>query len=181
VKKTLFVITALLLYNRSGAAFSRILEYAKAAAEDKNTTVYLLSYFYPENMETEMTEVIPGVFICGSKTQSQPGGHFIAKNLRKQFDPRKRKQFVVNLERFIKNMEGVRSGLVFPSLLSYALEKDIIGMFRKNGLKVFSERNELKKGIGLNKAFPTNLFKKILFAINYPFMVMHFIRQDSLA
>ncbi len=181
MKKILFIITALPLYDRQGAAYSRILEYAKALVLDKGTSIYLLSYDYPDNLWKSKLEVIPNVFICGKKMKTKDSGSFLTRAIEKKIDANKRTYFLKNLSNFLDQFDSKRSGFVYPSLMGYQLEKEIIKLFKAKSIPVFSERNELKRGIALNKAFPRNPLKKTIFSLNYPFLVWDFNKQDKLA
>ncbi len=181
MKKTLFIVTALPLYDRQGASYSRILEYAKALVLDKGTSIYLLSYDYPDAFWKLKTEVIPNVFICGKKIKTKNVGSSLIKAIEKKIDAKKRTHFLQNLSNFIDQFDSKRSGFVYPSLMYFQLEKEIIKLFRAKSIPVYSERNELKRGIALNKAYPKNPLKKIIFSLNYPFLVWDFNRQDKLA
>ena len=179
--KTLFVVTVLPLYDRQGASYSRILEYSKALILDKETSIYLLSYDYPDDLRKLQSEVIPNVFICGKEIKTKNSGSFLTRAVKKKIDEKKRKYFLKNLSNFLDQFESMRSGFIYPSLMGYQLEKEVIKIFKTKSIPVFSERNELKLGIALNKAFPKNLLKKAIFSLNYPFLVWDFNRQDKLA
>lgn len=177
--KVLFVVTSLPLFNKQGAAYSRILEYAKALVIDKKTVVYLFSSDYPDELGKSKTELLPNIFICGKK---KGNNNKVVKN---RFEKKKiinlnRSLFLKNIKTFINEFNGIRAGFVYPSMMSYGFEKEIIETFKKQSIFVFSERNELKKGIAKNIAFPNNLIKKILFLLQYPFIIADYSRQDKL-
>lgn len=181
MKKALFIVTALSLYDRQGASYNRILAYAKALTFDKNTIVFLISYDYPDNLGISKSEIVPDVFICGKQGENKNRGSFLTRTFKKQFDAKKRTRFLTNLDTFIDQYSCKKTGLVYPSLMGYQLEKKIIRLFRIKNIPVFSERNELKRGIALNKAFPGNPVKKIIFGLIYLYLIWDSHRQDRLA
>ena len=180
-KKALFIITALPLYEKNGASYNRIIEYAKALVLDRGIKVYLLSCDYPDDLNVIQIDIVPGVFICGRRNKTEANGSYLTKALKKQFDAKRKTHFLKNLGALIDQFNGKKAGFVYPSLMSYHFEKEIVRLFKTKNIPVFSERNELKRGIALNKAFPTNLVKKAIFFLNYPFLIWDFTRQDKLA
>ena len=180
IKRNLIIITALPLQNQQGASYARIMAYAGAVTQDPGTTVWMLSARYPDIDRNHCLALVERIFLCGQAEPSGRESSFTGRTSGKIFGKRSFRKFLGKVHTFLEETEGKKAVLVYPSINNYSDEKELLDLVKGEGIPVYSERNELNTGKMLNYPFPKNPFKKLLFALYFPFKYIDHYRQDRL-
>jgi glycosyltransferase involved in cell wall biosynthesis len=177
-KKNLIILSGLPLTN-IGPSYSRMVEYSKAFANRIDIDVYLLSTLLPMNLKEFINiENFSNIYRVGEKKKYDKLSQIWLFSFFLGF--RNVQRYMKSFDVFISKLQGEVVILIYPSFNSLLEELYVIWKIRKKKIKIFSERNERKLGIAINRTFPANFLKRIIFIFIYAFIIVDNWLQDFL-
>ena len=172
--KTVVILSDQKLHLQQGAAYSRIINYAKALTINKNVKVYLCSFQLSQDL-FEYQEIFEHIFIIG-KPQVLPGTKY-SKYFEKLLFPFRSLSYLLKIYKYFH--EEQIAWIFFP----VRLFNDVLTLFFIKYLgnqKIYCEKNELKIGIVLNISWPLGIIKKLLFSILYSYKIIDAFLNDRM-
>lgn len=172
--KTVVILSDQKLHLQQGAAYSRIINYAKALTINKDVKVYLCSFQLSKDLSSHQ-EIFESIYIVGKPRILSD--YKYSKYLDKIIYPFRSIVFISKISKcFLKNQTAY---IFFPlKFFNDAFALFVVKYLRRQ--KIYCEKNELKIGILLNTFFPQGLLKKLLFLMIYPFKILDAILNDYL-
>ncbi len=164
--KKIIILSDQRLDKKQGAAYTRILNYARMLTYKNNCEVLLCSFQLSANLDNS-EKISENIYILGNRD------NFAVirrdKFLNFFFNPYYIIQFFRMLRQVIGNDKII--WIIYPSLLL----NNIISLFHIKFIrkeKIFCEKNELKTGIVLNYNLPVRLSKRVIYFLFFPFIFM---------
>jgi len=145
--KSILILSSVDYRNRTSAAFSRLLNYARALLLDSEITIYLSSLRHPYSVTVEsIFKIEPGVLALGDPDWN-PG---ICRRLYLKINSFGMTAYWLrHVTAFVKHMT-IPTVLVFPNYHSLKVDELILAALKTSGAKIFLEKNELEKGLVSN-------------------------------
>ena len=174
--KHVIILSALPVSDKTGAAFSRMVEYAKGISQNRNDVVVsLASLRHVYNDKEEFLDKERKIRILGKAKSSNK--HFYLDRF--IYTKYRKDTFHEILDKY--DAEDNKPVIfMYPFFNTWYEEKYYIDYCKKKNIKVFSERNERALGIFLNRTRPDGLVKVITFYFIQLFELLNVIKQDGL-
>jgi glycosyltransferase involved in cell wall biosynthesis len=156
---SVIILSDLEINRKTGAAFNRMVEYARGLSKIDYTTVYISSLIIKNEFD-KMQEISERVFLTGNKSIRRT--NFFLNRYFCFF--RKKLQLQVIVERF----KGDSKNTVFIIYNFFSTFWEEIYFFyclKRQGFKVFTERNERSLGITFNTLTPPGIIQKVAFTL----------------
>lgn len=164
--KTVVILSDQKLHLRQGAAYSRMINYAKALTLNKDVKVYLCSFQLSKDLSSHQ-EIFESIYIIGKPRILSD--YKYSKYYEKLLNPFRSLSYFSKTRKYFN--EKQIAWIIFPKRFF----NDVFTLFVVKYLqrqKIYCEKNELKIGILLNTSFPQGMLKKLLFLMMYPFWVL---------
>lgn len=160
--------------HKSGAAYSRIMCYARSLASTGKVKVYLCSFKLSGNLDlTE--EVEPGIFVVGEPKNVVSGK--VIRNLFKILYPLFTISYFLNFNRGYHNHKF--TWFFFPiKLFNDIIALIFVKLIRRE--EIFCEKNELKSGMVINQSRNIHSFSGIFSILVFPLLFIESFLNDRI-
>lgn len=165
----------------SGAAYSRMLNYARAVRAAGDAQIHLVSTLELRAPDATRGRLLEDGITCYPSRVDEKRRRFA--RLRERVCVRRlKRQMVDGLVEFVLKLQDNASVLLFPNMHDYYLERQILLRFKFRGIRIILEKNELELGMALHfRLFQWNrLFDCLKGWISSPFQIINSMRHDRL-
>ena len=165
MKKNVFIISAIKLFNGNSAGSARMMNYAKSLALE-DVRVYLCSSSLPNNISIgKLLEVYPNIFLVGSGNKNRSGR--VRKKLQNFINILITFKYFKKIIKLSKQINGKKVFYIYPQP---AISIDLVSLIYIKFIhhnKLFYDVNELRRASLHNNVFSKNILKKTYEMISY--------------